>query len=85
MCIRDSISRGRTVREFIICVLLLPALCSLLWMSVFGATAIHQLLFDGYTGVSQIITEWKPELALFKMLEVLPMAQLLHLRALFFL
>ncbi|MDE0519509.1 MAG: BCCT family transporter [Candidatus Dadabacteria bacterium] len=70
------ISRGRTVREFIICVLFLPALCSLLWMSVFGGTAIHQLLFDGYTGVSQIITEWKPELALFKMLELLPMAQL---------
>ncbi len=70
------ISRGRTVREFVVCVILLPALCSLLWMSVFGGTAIHQLLFDGYTGVSQIITERKPELALFKMLEVLPMAQL---------
>ena len=73
------ISRGRTIREFLICVLVLPALCSLLWMSVFGGTAIHQLLFEGYTGVSQVVTEWKPELALFKMLEQLPMTQLASL------
>lgn len=71
------ISRGRTVREFLICVLVLPTLCCLLWMSVFGGTAIHQLLFEGYTGVTEIITQWKPELALFKMLEQMPMTQVL--------
>ena len=71
------ISRGRTIREFLICVLVLPTLCCLLWMSVFGGTAIHQLLFEGYTGVTEIITQWKPELALFKMLEQVPMTQML--------
>lgn len=71
------ISRGRTVREFLVCVLVLPTIFCLLWMSVFGGTAIHQFLFDGYTGVTTIITQWKPELALFKMLEQLPMTQIL--------
>ncbi|MBT3427868.1 MAG: BCCT family transporter [Gammaproteobacteria bacterium] len=38
------ISRGRTIREFIIGVLLVPTLVIILWMSVFGGTAIHQEL-----------------------------------------
>ena len=70
------ISRGRTIREFLVCVLVLPTLCCLLWMSVFGGTAMHQFLFDGYTGVTGIIAQWKPELALFTMLEQLPMTQI---------
>src|SRR5699024_10138946 len=36
------ISRGRTVREFLIAVLLVPSLISVLWMTAFGGTAIHQ-------------------------------------------
>jgi choline/glycine/proline betaine transport protein len=38
------ISRGRTIREFITGVLLAPSLVVILWMSVFGGTAIHQEL-----------------------------------------
>jgi len=33
------VSRGRTVREFLICVLLIPSLVCVLWMSIFGGTA----------------------------------------------
>lgn len=33
-------SRGRTVREFILAVLIIPSLLSFLWLSVFGGTAI---------------------------------------------
>ncbi len=40
------ISRGRTIREFIIGVLLVPTLVIILWMSVFGSTTIHQELND---------------------------------------
>ena len=72
------ISRGRTVREFLACVLVLPTLCCLLWMSVFGGTAIHQFMVDGYTGVAEVIAEWRPELALFKMLGMLPLATVLY-------
>ena len=36
------ISRGRTIREFCLAVLLVPTLVTLVWMSVFGGTALHQ-------------------------------------------
>ncbi|MDN5746149.1 MAG: BCCT family transporter, partial [Nocardioidaceae bacterium] len=42
------ISKGRTVREFVIGVLLVPTTVTFLWFSVLGGTAIHRELFgDG--------------------------------------
>lgn len=70
------ISKGRTIRDFVICVLLLPTLFCMLWMSVFGGTAMHQFIVEGYTGVTETITAWRPELVLFKMLEQLPLTGL---------
>ena len=66
------VSRGRTVREFIICVLLIPSLVCVLWMSVFGGTAIHQVIADGFTGAQEAPLELK----LFKMLGELPLASI---------
>ncbi|NNL66721.1 MAG: BCCT family transporter [Myxococcales bacterium] len=40
------ISRGRTVREFAVAVMGVPALVILLWMSIFGGTALHQEIAD---------------------------------------
>ncbi|OOG27843.1 BCCT transporter [Thioalkalivibrio denitrificans] len=37
------VSRGRSVREFLISVLLIPSAVSVFWMTAFGTTAIHQL------------------------------------------
>jgi BCCT family betaine/carnitine transporter len=71
------VSRGRTVREFIACVLLIPTLVSVLWMNAFGGTAVTQFLADGYTGVTETVANWTPELSLFRMLEVLPLANLM--------
>ncbi|MCG9130250.1 BCCT family transporter [Candidatus Poribacteria bacterium] len=71
------ISKGRTVREFVIFVLLLPTLLCLIWFSAFGGTAIHQFLTDGYTGVTENVETYTYELALFKMLEGLPWTTLL--------
>ncbi|MCG8420489.1 MAG: BCCT family transporter [Proteobacteria bacterium] len=71
------VSRGRTVREFVICVLISPTIVSILWMNAFGGTAIVQFIADGYTGVIETVTNWAPELSLFKMLEPLPMAGIL--------
>ncbi|MEM1044540.1 MAG: BCCT family transporter [Pseudomonadota bacterium] len=65
------VSRGRTVREFIICVLLIPSLVSVLWMTSFGGTAIYQIVNDGYTAVQESALELK----LFSMLAALPLAQ----------
>ncbi len=71
------ISKGRTVREFIIFVLFLPTVLCLLWFSAFGGTALHQFLTAGYTGVTEVVEAYKPELALFKMFEVFPWASVL--------
>ena len=71
------ISKGRTVREFVIFVLLLPTLLCLIWFSAFGGTAIHQFLTAGYTGVTEKVETYNYELALFKMFEGLPWATLL--------
>jgi len=67
------VSRGRTVREFMICVLLIPTLVCLLWMNAFGGTALSQFIDGGYTGVTAAVNDWTPELALYKMLEPLPL------------
>ena len=64
------VSRGRSVREFVTCVLLIPSLVCILWMSVFGGVAIQQVIQDGYT------TAQDAELPrqLFAMLNALPLA-----------
>jgi BCCT family betaine/carnitine transporter len=64
------VSRGRTVREFITCVLIIPTLVCVLWMTVFGGTALNQVVADGYTGAQDAALELK----LFKMLAELPLA-----------
>ncbi len=70
------ISKGRTVREFMYCVLLLPMLITLLCFSTFGGTAIHQFLVDGYTGVMESVETGAYEVALFKLFEALPLTQI---------
>ncbi|MCR9088425.1 MAG: BCCT family transporter [Rhodobacteraceae bacterium] len=72
------VSRGRTVREFIICVLLVPSLVCCLWMAVFGGTAIDQVLTDptGSAVKAQVIDAYNPPISLFAMLEGLPLAGL---------
>ncbi|PJE29328.1 Glycine betaine transporter OpuD [Pseudooceanicola marinus] len=64
------VSRGRSVREFIICVLLIPSLVCVLWMSVFGGVAIEQVVREGYTAAQ----EADLPIQLFKMLDALPLA-----------
>lgn len=62
------VSRGRTVREFITCVLIIPSIVCVLWMTVFGGTAVHMVS----EGVSAIAEAALP-LQLFTMLEQLPL------------
>lgn len=66
------VSRGRTVREFLIAVLLVPSLVSVLWMTAFGGTAVGQLIGDGFTGVQDAALELK----LFAMLGQLPLTEI---------
>ncbi|MEX2598949.1 MAG: BCCT family transporter [Dehalococcoidia bacterium] len=66
------ISRGRTVREFIAGVLLVPTLLTFLWLTVFGNTALHIELF-GDGGIAGAVAESTP-VALFALLEQLPLS-----------
>ena len=68
------VSRGRTVREFVICVLLIPTAVSILWMTAFGGTAVWQIVNQGQETVAQVVRDYVPELSLFVMLETLPLA-----------
>ncbi|MFY1020145.1 BCCT family transporter [Ectopseudomonas khazarica] len=63
------VSRGRTVREFLTAVLLVPSLVSVIWMSTFGGTALHQAL-GGLTELQQAALELK----MFVMLDQLPIS-----------
>jgi len=65
------VSRGRTVREFLIAVLLVPMLVSVLWMTAFGSTAIEQLN-SGFEGAKNAADE----LQLFEMLGQLPLSSI---------
>ncbi|WP_246131598.1 BCCT family transporter [Pistricoccus aurantiacus] len=65
------VSRGRTVREFLTAVLLVPMLVSVLWMTAFGGAAIEQYL-SGFEGVADAAVE----LQLFEMLGQLPLSSI---------
>ena len=51
------ISRGRTIREFVLGVLLTPTLLTIFWITVFGNTAFHIELFGDGGIVSAVNTE----------------------------
>lgn len=64
------VSRGRTVREFIFCVIVIPSIISVFWMGAFGGTAISQVVADAAAPVKDAALELK----LFEMLKPLPLA-----------
>ena len=70
------ISRGRTVRGLVGCMLVIPPLVCALWMNVFGGTALSHYLDGGDNAVVAAVQAQEPELALFRMLEALPLAGL---------
>ncbi|MHA6494238.1 BCCT family transporter [Pseudomonas borbori] len=67
------ISRGRTIREFISGVLLVPAGFTLLWMTVFGDGALHLILVDGVRSLADTVNQ-DSSLALFAFLEQFPLS-----------
>ncbi len=73
------VSKGRTVREFMTAVLLVPTAVTLVWMSVFGGMAIDQVINKvgelGTQGLTDV------SLAMFQMFDVLPMGTLLSVIA----
>lgn len=70
-----KISRGRTIREFVVGVMLVPTLFTFLWFSIFGDTALHLIMVEGYT---TLIDEVQADtaIALFKLFELLPLSSI---------
>lgn len=64
------VSKGRTVREFIIAVLLIPTIVTSIWMSTFGLTALDQVIGNVGALANGISDK---SLAMFQMLENLPL------------
>ncbi len=73
------ISKGRTIREFIVAVLLVPSLFNFLWMTVFGNSTVwlDQNVANG--ALSQLVDA--PETLLFKFFEYFPLTGLLNILA----
>ncbi|MEH6565638.1 MAG: BCCT family transporter [Halopseudomonas sp.] len=70
-----KISRGRTIRQFVFGVMLVPTMFTFLWFSIFGDTALHLIMNEGYTS---LITEVQNDkaIALFKLFEHLPLTSI---------
>jgi glycine betaine transporter len=65
-----TISRGRTIREFVLVVMVVPVLFSFIFASFLGGTAIHLELFQG-VAIGEIVSK-SVEVALFETLKHLP-------------
>lgn len=64
------VSKGRTIREYLLGVLLVPTFFNFVWMTVFGANALHLELFQD-TGFAEVVTA-APTESLYSFLEFLP-------------
>jgi len=71
------VSKGRTVREFLIAVLIVPTVVTTVWMSAFGGQAIHQVIDHigtlGANGLKEV------PLAMFQMYDALPFGSILSI------
>ncbi|TRO65476.1 BCCT family transporter [Christiangramia sabulilitoris] len=73
------ISNGRTIREFILGVLLVPSLVTFFWMSAFGSTAIQQIL-SGNDVLSEAVNN-DIATALFVFFQDYPLAMVINIVA----
>ncbi len=64
-----KISKGRTIREFILAVMLVPTLLSILWLGVFGSTALS--IDSLNAGALAEVVDENVSLALFQMVQMI--------------
>lgn len=73
------ISRGRTIREFVVGTLLVPSVAGFAWFSVFGGTALHLEIFTGAPLAEAAAADVST--ALFTLFEALPGTTMLSIAA----
>ncbi|GAA3907428.1 BCCT family transporter [Halomonas cibimaris] len=74
------VSRGRTIKEYVFGVLLVPPLLACLWIGVFGGAALHMELGGADVGLAQA-TQDNITVALFEMFELMPFSGVLSVMA----
>ncbi|SFM49106.1 BCCT family transporter [Halopseudomonas yangmingensis] len=70
-----KISRGRTIRQFVFGVMFVPTMFTFLWFSIFGDTALHLIMNEGYTALIGEV-QGDTAIALFKLYERLPLTSI---------
>ncbi len=74
------VSKGRTIREFVIGVLMVPVGFTFMWMTFFGNTALHMILVKGITQLGDAVAA-DTTVALFQFFEHLPFSGIASLIA----
>ncbi|WP_349410347.1 glycine betaine uptake BCCT transporter [Pseudalkalibacillus sp. SCS-8] len=74
------VSKGRTIREFVLGVLLVPTIFGGLWFSVFGGSAVYKERMEG-SGLYSLMTEMGAEVALFGLFEQFPLGGVMSIIA----
>lgn len=74
------VSRGRTIREFVVGVLLVPVGFTFMWMTFFGNNALHMILDEGVNSLASAVAA-DTSVALFKFFEHLPWSSISSLIA----
>lgn len=77
-----KISRGRTIRQFVVGVMVVPTIFTFMWFSVFGDTALHFIMIEGYTSLIDEVQN-DHAIALFKLLELLPFSKIVSFLTVF--
>lgn len=70
------VSRGRTIREFVIGALFIPVLVSLIWFAVFGGTGLHIAMGEGGQALIDAVSESEAA-GFYAALSTLPLSRLL--------
>ena len=70
-----KLSKGRTLRQFVMVNLIFPSLFCILWTGVFGSAGIYYDLYTG-TGIGQAIVNFGKEAATYELLKTMPLPSL---------
>ena len=69
------ISRGRTIREFMVGVMFVPTTIAFFWLCIFGGSAIHAELHAaggvGTAGIAQLVRDWNLPAALYGAIDLI--------------
>lgn len=77
-----KISRGRTIRQFVVGVLAVPTIFTFLWFAIFGDTALHLIMEQGKTALIGEV-QANHAVALFEFYDRLPMSSFLSVVTVF--